>query len=184
MGLACGARPGLRLSHTCYLFFTAFPAFLQGQAGRRYPVGHGQYLCKGNGDTLYLPSTDGAQEVYQNLSPAPVAVSYIAGYDRKTGELKLAYLAYVNPNESYAIRFQDFEVSENQDTLWVAVDLPNVGGCRSRPSSGAISVNDGTIIVQQWSSGFLSSVGWQTSFSYSLHSSASAGQVWQITRSD
>jgi hypothetical protein len=139
--------------------------------------------CVRDGDTLYLPSTDGAKEVYQNLSPAPVAVSYIAGYDRKTGVLKLAYLAYVNPNESYAIRFQDFEVSENQDTLWVAVDLPNVGGCRDRPSSGAISVNDGTIIVQQWSSGFLSSVGWQTSFSYSLHSSASAGQVWQITRS-
>jgi hypothetical protein len=134
-------------------------------------------------DTLYLPSTNGAKEVYRNLSPAPVAVSYIAGYDRKTGELKLAYLAYVNPNESYAIRFQDFAVSENQDTLWVAVDLPNGGGCRNRPSSGSISVSNGTIIVQRWTSGTLSSVGWQTIFGYSLHSSASAGQVWQITRS-
>jgi hypothetical protein len=134
-------------------------------------------------DTLYLPSTNGAKEVYRNLSPAPVAVSYIAGYDRKTGELKLAYLAYVNPNESYAIRFQDFAVSENQDTLWVAVDLPNGGGCRNRPSSGSISVSNGTIIVQRWTSGTLSSVGWQTIFGYSLHFSASAGQVWQIIRS-
>jgi hypothetical protein len=134
-------------------------------------------------DTLYLPSTDGAQEVYQNLSPAPVAVSYIAGYDRITGVLKLVYLAHVDPSESYAIRFQDFEVSENQDTLWVAADLPNGGGCRSRPSSGSISVSNGTIIVQRWTSGTLSPVGWQTSFSYSLHYSASAGQVWQITRS-
>jgi hypothetical protein len=133
-------------------------------------------------DTLYLPSTDGAKEVYRNLSPDPVAVSYIAGYDRKTGVLKLAYLAYVDPNESYAIRFQDFEVSENQDTLWVAVDLPNGGGCRNRPSSGSISVDDDDIIVERWSSGSLSSVDWQTSFSYSLHSSASAGQVWQIIR--
>jgi len=133
-------------------------------------------------DTLYLPSTDGAKEVYRNLSPDPVAVSYIAGYDRKTGELKLAYLAYVNPNESYAIRFQDFEVSENQDTLWVAVDLPNGGGCRNRPGSGSISVSNSTIIVERWTSGTLFPVGWQTPFSYSLHYSASAGQVWQIIR--
>jgi hypothetical protein len=83
---------------------------------------------------------------------------------------------------SYAIRFQDFEVSENQDTLWVAVDLPADGGCRDRPGSGAISVHSDDIIVQQWRSG--SQVNWQTSFNYSLHSSASAGQVWQITRSD
>jgi hypothetical protein len=133
-------------------------------------------------DTLYLPSTDGAKEVYRNLSPAPVAVSYIAGYDRITGELKLVYLAHVAPSENYAIRFQDFEVSENQDTLWVAVDLPNGGGCRSRLGPGAISVSNGTIIVQRWSSGSLSSVVWQTPFSYSLHYSASAGQVWQIIR--
>jgi hypothetical protein len=138
--------------------------------------------CVRAGDTLYLPSTDGAQEVYRNLSPDPVAVSYIAGYDRITGVLKLVYLAHVAPSESYAIRFQDFEVSENQDTLWVAVDLPNGGGCRNRPGSGSISVSNGTIIVQRWSSGSLSSVGWQTIFGYSLHSSASAGQVWQIIR--
>jgi hypothetical protein len=140
--------------------------------------------CVRESDKLYLPSTDGAQEVYHNSSSDPVAVSYIAGYDRITGVLKLAYLAYVDPNNSYAIRFQDFEVSENQDTLWVAVDLPNGGGCRDRPSSGRISVSDGTIIVRQWSSGSLTSVDWQTSFSYFLHSSVSAGQVWQITRSD
>jgi hypothetical protein len=139
--------------------------------------------CVRAGDTLYLPSTDGAQEVYRNLSPAPVAVSYIAGYDRITGVLKLVYLAHVDPSESYAIRFQDFAVSENQDTLWVAVDLPNGGGCRNRPGSGAISVSSSTIIVQQWSSVSFSSVGWQTSFRYSLHFSASAGQVWQIIRS-
>jgi hypothetical protein len=108
--------------------------------------------CVRAGDTLYLPSTDGAQEVYRNLSPDPVAVSYIAGYDRITGVLKLVYLAHVDPSESYAIRFQDFAVSENQDTLWVAVDLPNGGGCRNRPGSGAISVSNGTIIVQQWTS--------------------------------
>jgi hypothetical protein len=141
--------------------------------------------CVRAGDMLYLPSTDGAQEVYHNSSSDPVAVSYLAGYDRKTGVLKLAYLAYVDPNESYAIRFQDFEVSENQDTLWVAVDLPDAGGCRDRSGSGAISVSSSTIIVRQWSSGSSSSsVGWQTSFNYFLHSSASAGQVWQITRSD
>jgi len=141
--------------------------------------------CVRDGDRLYLPSTDGAQEVYHNSSSDPVAVSYIAGYDRVTGVLKLVYLAHVDPSESYAIRFQDFEVSENQDTLWVAVDLPNGGGCRSRPSSGSISVSNGTIIVERWSSGslFPSPVGWQTSFSYSLHYSASAGQVWQIIRS-
>jgi hypothetical protein len=141
--------------------------------------------CVSNGDTLFLPSTDGAKEVYRNLSPAPVAVSYIAGYDRITGELKVVYLAHVAPSESYAIRFQDFAVSENQDTLWVAVDLPNGGGCRSRPGSGSISVSDGTIIVERWTrwtSGTLPRVNWQTSFSYSLHSSASAGQVWQIIR--
>jgi len=141
--------------------------------------------CVRAGDMLYLPSTDGAQEVYRNPSSSdPLAVSYIAGYDRITGELKLVYLAHVAPSESYAIRFQDFEVSENQDTLWVAVDLPDGGGCRDRPSSGSISVSDGTIFVRQWSrsSGSLSSVDWQTSFSYSLHSSASAGQVWQIIR--
>jgi hypothetical protein len=140
--------------------------------------------CVRNGDTLYLPSTNGAKEVYRNLSPDPVAVSYIAGYDRITGVLKLVYLAHVASPQSYAIRFQDFAVSENQDTLWVAVDLPNGGGCRNRPSSGSISVSDGNIIVQRWSNGTLSRVNWQTPFSYSLHSSASAGQVWQITRSD
>jgi hypothetical protein len=141
--------------------------------------------CVRAGDTLYLPSTDGAKKVYRNPSSSdPVAVSYIAGYDRITGVLKLVYLAHVDPSQSYAIRFQDFEVSENQDTLWVAVDLPAGGGCRNRPGSGSISVSNGTIIVQRWSSGTLSQVGWQTSFSYSLHSSASAGQVWQITRSD
>jgi hypothetical protein len=138
--------------------------------------------CVRDGDKLYLPSTDLAQEVYHNSSSDPVAVSYIAGYDRITGELKLVYLAHVAPSESYAIRFQDFEVSENQDTLWVAVDLPNGGGCRDRPSSGSISVSNATIIVERWSSGSLSSVGWQTSFNYFLHSSASAGQVWQIIR--
>jgi hypothetical protein len=137
--------------------------------------------CVRAGDTLYLPSTDGAKKVYDNPSSSnPVAVSYIAGYDRITGVLKLVYLAHVAHSESYAIRFQDFEVSENQDTLWVAVDLPNGGGCRDRPSSGSISVRSDDIIVQQWRSGSL--VNWQTSFSYSLHSSASAGQVWQIIR--
>ncbi len=138
--------------------------------------------CVRAGDTLYLPSTDGAQKVYINLSPAPVAVSYIAGYDRITGVLKLVYLAHVASSQDYAIRFQDFAVSENQDTLWVAVDLPNGGGCRSRPGSGSISVSNGTIIVERWTSGTLSPVGWQTSFSYSLHFLASAGQVWQIIR--
>jgi hypothetical protein len=138
--------------------------------------------CVRAGDKLYLPSTDGAKEVYHNLSPDPVAVSYIAGYDRITGVLKLVYLAHVDPSESYAIRFQDFAVSENQDTLWVAVDLPDAGGCRDRPGSGSISVSNGTIIVERWTSGTLFSVGWQTSFSYSLHFSASAGQVWQIIR--
>lgn len=138
--------------------------------------------CVRRMDTLYLPSTDGAQEVYRNLSPDPVAVSYIAGYDRITGVLKLVYLAHVAHSESYAIRFQDFAVSENQDTLWVAVDLPNGGGCRNRPGSGSISVSNNTIIVQRWTSNTLSLVGWQTSFSYSLHFSASAGQVWQIIR--
>jgi len=137
--------------------------------------------CVREGDELYLPSTDGAKKVYDNpSSSAPVAVSYIAAYDRITGVLKLVYLAHVNHSESYAIRFQDFEVSENQDTLWVAVDLPAGGGCRSRPGSGRISVSSDDIIVQQWSSGSL--VDWQPSFSYFLHSSASAGQVWQIIR--
>jgi hypothetical protein len=53
--------------------------------------------CVREGDTLYLPSTDGAQEVYRNLSPAPVAVSYLAGYDRidrraKTGSISLMWI--------------------------------------------------------------------------------------------
>ncbi len=134
-------------------------------------------------DTLYLPSTDAAKEVFRNLSGDPVAVSYIAGYDRVTGELKIAYLAYVTPSESYAIRFQDFAVSENQDTIWVAVDLPNGGGCRSRPPSGTISVNNSLLNVKVWSGSGSSTLNWQSTFSYQLHSAASAGQVWQITRS-
>lgn len=133
-------------------------------------------------DTLYLPSADGAKEVLKNLSGNNVAVSYIAGYDRITGELKIAYLAHVTPSESYDIRFQDFAVSENQDTIWIAVDLPNGGGCRSRPSSGTISIDDTRLRVEVWSGGSASPLTWQSTFIYQLDRAASAGQVWQITR--
>ena len=75
-------------------------------------------------------------------------------------------------------------MSENQDTIWIAVDLPNGGGCRGRPSSGTISVDNTRIQVAVWIGGSASPLTWLSTFSYQLHRAASAAQVWQITRGE
>ncbi len=138
--------------------------------------------CVRPNDTLFLSSTDEAKQIYRNTHTSNVAIAYVAVYGRWSGLLEEVYYAHVAPNENIMVRFVDFAVSEDGDTLWIGVDYPENGGCRPRPSSGSLTLSSTTVSGFRWQAGGMTGLNWSTPFAYTLHRNAEAVQVWQVVR--
>jgi len=133
-------------------------------------------VCVPAGDTAFLPNPTGAPIELKIFPPVGYRreASYIALYHRTTGAFLGALLAYAQLGAQYAVRFVDFVLSENRDTVWIAVDFPT-DGCTSR--AGAVTASPE--VVWQSPSGATVPVGGGGG-GYTMQTNQYTAQVWQI----
>lgn len=134
-------------------------------------------VCIPDNQEVYLPSPTGPIRIEIPSVSYRREASFIALYDRTEGTFWGALLAYAQAGAQYGVRFVDFVLSNNRDTLWVTVDFPT-DGCNAR--SGTVSATPD--IVWQDPQGLTHLLPPPLGCTYSMASNQATAQVWQIAK--
>ncbi|MDW8417131.1 MAG: hypothetical protein RML92_06220 [Bacteroidia bacterium] len=134
-------------------------------------------VCIPANEYAYLPNPNGAPPIPLQIPPVTYRreAGYLALYHRTSGDFLGAFIAYAQAGAQYSVRFADFQVSENRDTIWIAVNLPT-GGCT--PRINAVTAQP-TFIFQTATSATFSLT---LPLSYTMESDQSTAQVWQVSK--
>ncbi|MEN3041676.1 MAG: hypothetical protein ABDH66_09095, partial [Bacteroidia bacterium] len=133
-------------------------------------------VCIPSGKQAYLPNPGGAPILLQipNVSYRREA-SYLALYHRTSGAFLGSFVAYAQTPAQYAVRFADFQLSQDRDTVWIAVNLPT-GACTPRTNSVLVQPS----LIFQTATGAIFS--FNIPLTYTMHPDQATAQIWQIAK--